>query len=242
MNNLNAPELGSPGWIGAGKASRGGADRKIATRQHSNKLAPREANPREPIERVFGGRPLPPRLAGAVIALGNFDGFHLGHQAVATRAMALARARGVPVIVATFDPHPKRLFKPDATPFRLTSLDQRQRLFGDYGVDAMMVFEFTRALAEHGISGLIPWLLFVLFAALKSLRSSSAETRSLRSALLFLGLGSMMYNGLKLASQPFFVFLALAAFPNPADEAQPDQASLAYARRAPEIVQLPSNL
>lgn len=101
-----------------------------------------------PIHLVFGGRPLPPNLRGAVIALGNFDGFHLGHQAVAAHTMAVARARGVAAIVATFDPHPKRLFKPDATPFRLTTLAQRQQLLGQFGVDALMVFEFTRALAN----------------------------------------------------------------------------------------------
>lgn len=97
---------------------------------------------------VFGGRPLPAHLRGAVIALGNFDGFHLGHQAVAARAVALARARGVGAIVATFDPHPKRLFKPDATSFRLSSLDQRRQVLGASGVDAMMIFEFTPALAN----------------------------------------------------------------------------------------------
>lgn len=91
---------------------------------------------------------MPQHLLGAVIALGNFDGFHLGHQAVAACAIELARTRGVPAIIATFDPHPKRLFKPDATSFRLTSLDQRQQLFGAGGVDAMMVFEFNRALAS----------------------------------------------------------------------------------------------
>ena len=101
-----------------------------------------------PIEVVFGGRPLPAHLRRAVIALGNFDGFHVGHQAVAARAVALARTRGVAAIVATFDPHPKRLFKPDATSFRLSSLEQRRQLLGASGVNAMMIFEFTRALAN----------------------------------------------------------------------------------------------
>lgn len=102
----------------------------------------------KPIDRVFGGRPLPLHLRDAVIALGNFDGFHLGHQAVAAETVKLAQSRGVPAIVATFDPHPKRLFKADATSFRLTSLDQRQSLFAHDGIDAMMVFEFNRALAN----------------------------------------------------------------------------------------------
>lgn len=88
------------------------------------------------------------QLRGAVIALGNFDGFHLGHQAVVGKAIAWARAEGRPVIVATFDPHPVRLFRPDTPPFRLTSLNQRERLFAQAGADAMMVFHFTRELAE----------------------------------------------------------------------------------------------
>lgn len=81
------------------------------------------------------------------MALGNFDGFHLGHQAVVGRAVVRARAEGRPVIVATFDPHPMRLFRPDTPWFRLTSLDQRQALFAAAGADAMLVFAFTRQLA-----------------------------------------------------------------------------------------------
>jgi riboflavin kinase/FMN adenylyltransferase len=100
------------------------------------------------MERLDGGSAVPSRFRGAVVALGNFDGFHLGHQAVAGRAIARARAEGRPAIVATFDPHPVRLFNPDAPWFRLTSLDQRQRLFGEAGADAMLVFPFDRALAS----------------------------------------------------------------------------------------------
>lgn len=99
------------------------------------------------MERVTGGTELPPHLRGAVIALGNFDGFHLGHQAVVGRAVELARQRGVAAIVATFDPHPVRHFVPDALPFRLTTLDQREKLFAEAGADAMLVFEFGARLA-----------------------------------------------------------------------------------------------
>lgn len=81
------------------------------------------------------------------MALGNFDGFHAGHQAVVGRAIARARAEGRPAIVATFDPHPMRLFRPDAPSFRLTTLDQREALFARAGADAMMIFDFTPALA-----------------------------------------------------------------------------------------------
>ena len=90
---------------------------------------------------------MPEHLRGAVLALGNFDGYHLGHQAVAGEAIAQAKAAGRPAIIATFDPHPVRYFVPDAAPFRLTSLDQRQRLFADAGADAMLVFNFDASLA-----------------------------------------------------------------------------------------------
>jgi riboflavin kinase/FMN adenylyltransferase len=99
------------------------------------------------MERLYSDRGVPAHLRGCIVALGNFDGFHLGHQAVVGRAIERGRAEGRPAIVATFDPHPARLFHPDAPPFRLTSLSQRERLFGAAGADAMLVFEFTHALA-----------------------------------------------------------------------------------------------
>lgn len=102
------------------------------------------------MERLYNDGDVPNRLRGSIMALGNFDGFHAGHQAVVGQAIAHARAEGRPVIVATFDPHPARLFHPDAPPFRLTSLDQRERLFGEAGADAMMVFRFDRAMAALG--------------------------------------------------------------------------------------------
>jgi riboflavin kinase/FMN adenylyltransferase len=91
--------------------------------------------------------PIPPEMRGAIIALGNFDGFHRGHQAVVGEALAWARAEGRPAVVATFDPHPVRFFVPQAEPFRLTTLDQRQELFATAGADAMLVFHFDAEMA-----------------------------------------------------------------------------------------------
>jgi len=99
------------------------------------------------MERLDGAASVPAHLRGGIVALGNFDGFHLGHQAVVGRAVERARAEGRPAIVATFDPHPMRFFRPDTPPFRLTTLDQRQRLFAQAGADAMLVFGFDAALA-----------------------------------------------------------------------------------------------
>jgi len=99
------------------------------------------------IPRLHATERMPDELRSAVVALGNFDGFHLGHQAVAGEAIAQARAAGRPAIIATFDPHPVRFFAPQAPWFRLTTLDQRQRLFEDAGADAMLVFDFDASLA-----------------------------------------------------------------------------------------------
>ena len=100
------------------------------------------------MQRLTLDLPVPDTLRGAVLALGNFDGFHLGHQAVVGRAVQRGAHERRPVIVATFDPHPVRHFRPDAPPFRLTSLDQRQELFAQAGADAMLVFQFDGALAS----------------------------------------------------------------------------------------------
>jgi riboflavin kinase/FMN adenylyltransferase len=90
---------------------------------------------------------VPAALRGAIIALGNFDGFHQGHQAVAGEAIRWAQAEGRPSIIATFDPHPVRFFKPDTPPFRLTTLEQRQELYLAAGATAMLVFHFDGELA-----------------------------------------------------------------------------------------------
>ena len=99
------------------------------------------------MQRLTLGGGIPEALKGSIVALGNFDGFHLGHQAVVSRAVARAFHERRPVIVATFDPHPVRHFRPDVPPFRLTTLDQREQLFAHAGADAMLVFEFGAELA-----------------------------------------------------------------------------------------------
>jgi riboflavin kinase/FMN adenylyltransferase len=90
---------------------------------------------------------IPDKLRGSIVALGNFDGFHLGHQAVVGRAIQRGFHERRPVIVATFDPHPVRFFRPDVPPFKLTTLDQREALFAHAGADAMLVFQFDKTLA-----------------------------------------------------------------------------------------------
>jgi riboflavin kinase/FMN adenylyltransferase len=102
---------------------------------------------------------IPEEFRGSIVALGNFDGFHLGHQAVVGRAIQRGFHERRPVIVATFDPHPVRFFKPDLPPFRLTTLDQREALFGHAGADAMLVFEFGEELRSTSAEDFIGELL-----------------------------------------------------------------------------------
>ena len=102
---------------------------------------------------------VPDSLKGSILALGNFDGFHLGHQAVVSRAVARAFHERRPVIVAPFDPPPVRFFKPDLPPFRLTNLDQREALFAHAGADAMLVFEFNEELRSTSAEDFVDDLL-----------------------------------------------------------------------------------
>jgi riboflavin kinase/FMN adenylyltransferase len=102
---------------------------------------------------------MPDALRGGIIALGNFDGFHLGHQAVVGEAIRQARAASKPAIFATFDPHPVRFFAPHIPFFRLTTLEQRQRLFEAAGADAMLIFDFDAELAGTSAEGFIVKLL-----------------------------------------------------------------------------------
>ncbi len=118
------------------------------------------------MERLDGGSTLPEPYRGGIVALGNFDGFHLGHQAVLDRAIRRAHAEKRPVLVATFDPHPVRFFKPDLPPFALTTIDQRHRLFKEAGADAMIVFRFDAELASvHAREFVTDWLVRRIGAA-----------------------------------------------------------------------------
>ena len=117
------------------------------------------------MQRLTLSAPVPDAFRGSILALGNFDGFHLGHQAVVGRAVQRGHHERRPVIVATFDPHPVLYFKPAAAPFRLTSLDQRERLFAATGADAMLVFRFDAALASTTAEDFVAKLLAGRIAA-----------------------------------------------------------------------------
>jgi riboflavin kinase/FMN adenylyltransferase len=85
---------------------------------------------------------------GAAIALGNFDGVHLGHQAVIASARTVAEARGVALGAAVFEPHPRGVFQPEAPPFRLQTSRQRARAMAALGVAQCYEIRFDRALSQ----------------------------------------------------------------------------------------------
>ncbi|MBZ9705266.1 bifunctional riboflavin kinase/FAD synthetase [Mesorhizobium sp. ESP7-2] len=92
--------------------------------------------------------PLPADLRGGVVAIGNFDGVHRGHQAVLERALAEATQRGVPALVLTFEPHPRTVFKPDLPLFVLTPPPMKARLLSLLGFAALVEQPFTRGFAS----------------------------------------------------------------------------------------------
>ena len=82
-----------------------------------------------------------------VLAIGNFDGVHLGHQQVIAQARATADRLGAPLGVMLFDPHPQQFFAPDAPPFRLTRLVTRAALLAQLGVDFTLALPFDANMA-----------------------------------------------------------------------------------------------
>jgi riboflavin kinase/FMN adenylyltransferase len=100
-------------------------------------------------ERLTGDRPLPRHLRGGVVAIGNFDGVHRGHQTVLGRALEKARRLGVPALVLTFEPHPRKVFQPHEPMFVLTPPPMKARLLSLLGFDAVVEQEFTRDFASQ---------------------------------------------------------------------------------------------
>lgn len=94
----------------------------------------------------------PPRRPGwpaSAVALGNFDGVHLGHQELVRQLLARARSAGLPAVALTFDPHPLAVLAPERAPVPLTTLDDRAALLQAAGLDGVAVLPFTPELARH---------------------------------------------------------------------------------------------
>jgi len=97
---------------------------------------------------VRNGDPVPERIRGAFVAIGNFDGVHRGHRAVIDAAVAHARKDGRPAIALTFEPHPRAFFQPDRPLFRLTPEAAKLKLLAAAGLDGAVVMSFGAALAK----------------------------------------------------------------------------------------------
>jgi len=97
---------------------------------------------------VHGWKGLSDADRGASVALGNFDGVHLGHREVIAGAVEAGRRLGAPVGVISFDPHPRRLFHPDEPAFRLMTTDQQARVLETMGVDRFYVLPFDFEMAN----------------------------------------------------------------------------------------------
>ena len=83
-----------------------------------------------------------------VVVLGNFDGVHLGHQKVLSRAVEVGREQGKTVVAATFDPHPRAVLRPGSEPELLTTLELRREALFRYGADEVCVIRFDKELSE----------------------------------------------------------------------------------------------
>lgn len=91
---------------------------------------------------------IPDECKGGVVAIGNFDGVHRGHQALLAEARRCARERNAIFGVLAFEPHPQEYFRPSAECFRLTPFRTKARLLAQQGSEAMFALPFDRAMAE----------------------------------------------------------------------------------------------
>ncbi|MGU3536440.1 bifunctional riboflavin kinase/FAD synthetase [Methylobacterium sp. A54F] len=115
--------------------------------------------PAHPFTICREGEPVPARLAGAMAAIGNFDGVHRGHHALIAATRADADALGRPAVVLTFEPHPRAYFAPDAPMFRLTDRTAKEIVFARLGLDGLIVRRFDAALAGTGARDFVMGLL-----------------------------------------------------------------------------------
>ncbi len=103
-------------------------------------------------------------LRGAVLAMGNFDGVHRGHQAVIAAVIERARGLGEPAGVLTFEPHPRDFFNPGEPLFRLTDEAAKLRLLAANGLDGTVVLTFDAALASLTAENFVAGILVERFA------------------------------------------------------------------------------
>src|SRR5215510_11984621 len=145
--------------IGAARAQSSEHVRPVAPAAMTN-----QPQPPKPFVVVRGETSAEHALDGAVVAIGNFDGVHRGHRAVIAAALARAKALSRPAAALTFEPHPRRFFRPDAPLFRLTDERAKRRLLAATGLSGAIVLRFDAALAGLSAQDFITRILVARFA------------------------------------------------------------------------------
>ncbi|MBU3694671.1 MAG: bifunctional riboflavin kinase/FAD synthetase [Rhodocyclaceae bacterium] len=97
--------------------------------------------------------------APSAVTIGNFDGLHLGHQALLAQLRTLAAADGLRTCVLTFEPHPREFFAPEQAPTRLTSLREKCELLAEFGIDHTHVLHFDAGLAAMSADAFVEQVL-----------------------------------------------------------------------------------
>lgn len=113
-----------------------------------------------PLFTSIRGSQLPASLKRPVVAIGNFDGLHRGHQAVIAAACRMGAKLGRPSALLTFEPHPRSVFKPDAPLFRLTPESIKTKIAARFGLDAIIILDFNSAMAATTAEQFISEILF----------------------------------------------------------------------------------
>ena len=102
---------------------------------------------------------LPDRSKNSVVAIGNFDGVHLGHQALLNTAKDIARSKNAPCGLLTFEPHPRSLFRPDDPPFRITpydvKMDRLEKMGLDFCISLPFDWDFASRSAENFVQDIL---------------------------------------------------------------------------------------
>ena len=106
-------------------------------------------------QRISDFTRIPKSLKGGVVAIGNFDGVHHGHRAVLDRALKLAKAKNLPAVVLTFEPHPRSIFTPDSPVYRLTPAPMKAEMLEALGFDGVVEQAFGRDFSNHSATNFV---------------------------------------------------------------------------------------
>lgn len=160
---------------------------------------------------IHGTAAVPPEAKGAVLAIGNFDGVHRGHQSLVARALAEAKRTARPAGVLLFEPHPREFFDPGALHFRLTPLTEKLDVFAGLGLDLAVVLAFDAALAARDADRFIQDILVGALAVSHVVvgyhfffgRNRSGSPATLRKAGEALGFGVTVVEPVADRGEPF---------------------------------------